>query len=330
MKLKESLDHLTQRFVASALLVGILSSCEGVQSVLGPSGPAAEQIAELWWLMFGVATAVVVIVTVLLLLAIFWPRQSTPWGGTPFIVVGGIVLPAVILVGLLIYTFSTMSALAAPSRDALTIEVIGHRWWWEVRYPEEGVTTANELHVPAGQPVRLEVTAADVIHSFWVPELNGKMDLIPGQTNTFWIEAYEPGVYRGQCAEYCGTQHAKMAFLVVSEPQAAFDAWLEQQQQPAPEPTSALVREGQQIFLGSACVSCHTIEGTNASGNAGPDLTHLANRLTLGAGTISNSRANLAGWIVNSQAIKPGNKMPPMNLNPEDLQALLAYLESLE
>jgi cytochrome c oxidase subunit 2 len=312
-----------------------LAGCQDVQvqSTLKPAGPPAERIAELWWIMLIIAVTVFVIVLILLLIAIFKRRQaaetSAP-GGVTFIILGGIAIPAVILIGLLVYTLGVVAALEPPSEDALTVEVIGHQWWWEVRYPGREFVTANQIHVPAGERVRLELTSADVIHSFWVPQLNGKIDLIPGQWNTFWIEATEPGIYRGQCAEYCGTQHAKMALLVVADPPEVFDAWLDDQQREAAVLTDPLLIRGQQVFLGSVCVYCHTVRGTNASGKIGPDLTHLASRYTLGAGIIANNRGNLGGWIINSQAIKPGNRMPPMYLDSEELQALLSYLESLE
>jgi cytochrome c oxidase subunit 2 len=229
------------------------------------------------------------------------------------------------------FTLRTMAALAATdTSDEVIVEIVGHQWWWEVNYPLQGVTTANEIHIPVGYPIELKVTSADVIHSFWVPELHGKIDLIPGQTNSFWLQADEPGVYYGECAEFCGLQHAKMALVVVAQPEEAFVTWLEQQQQPATQVMDSTLVEGQQIFLGSACSQCHTINGTTATGDLGPDLTHLASRLTLAAGTLKNNQGNLAGWIINPQHLKPGNKMPPTNLTGPELQALLAYLESLE
>jgi cytochrome c oxidase subunit 2 len=203
-------------------------------------------------------------------------------------------------------------------------------WWWEVRYPDHEVTTANEIYIPAGQPVNFRLTTNDVIHSFWVPELNGKIDMIPGKTNTLWLQAAEPGIYRGLCTEFCGLQHAKMQYLVIAVPPNAFAQWVEQQRQPAPAPTDETTRLGQQIFLGSACVYCHAIRGTNASGQLGPDLTHIASRRTLGAGILPNNRGTLGGWTINSQHIKPGNRMPPMNLSGAELQALLDYLATLQ
>jgi cytochrome c oxidase subunit II len=211
----------------------------------------------------------------------------------------------------------------------VVIEVIGHQWWWEVRYPHEGIVTANEIHIPAGQPVTLRLTSDDVIHSFWVPELHGKLDLNPQQTNTLILQADQPGAYRGQCAEFCGIQHAKMALLVVAQEPAAYAEWVSAQQLVPPPPNTELTEFGQQVFLGSACVYCHTVRGTNATGVLGPDLTHLASRRTLAAATVPNTRGYLAGWIVDPHGLKPGNKMPPTDMSAEELQALLAYLESL-
>jgi cytochrome c oxidase subunit 2 len=320
---------------ASAALVaaGLLSGAEA--QVLRPAGPGAQAASTIWWVMLALAAGVCLLVFALLLLAVLRPisarRGGAPLGDGPFVILGGVVLPLLVLVPLLFWSLALTAGLVRPAEDAMTIEVIGHQWWWEVRYPDRGVTDANEIHIPAGRPVRLLLTSEDVIHSFWAPGLQGKMDLIPGRVNRLWIEADEPGIHAAKCAEFCGAQHANMRLLVVSEPEDRFREWLAARQEAPPSvPSDPLVREGQQVFLGSACVYCHTIEGTNASGRVGPDLTHVAGRMTLGAGTLANNRGNLGGWIVNSQAHKPGNRMPPMYLKSEDLQALLAYLESLE
>jgi cytochrome c oxidase subunit 2 len=199
-----------------------------------------------------------------------------------------------------------------------------------VRYPASGFVTANEIHIPVGQPVRFELASEDVVHNLWVPELLGKFDLIPGKTNVTWIQADQPGEYMGLCAEYCGIQHARMRFVVIAVPPEQFAAWLDGQRQPAAAPTDSPQLRGQQVFLAADCGTCHTIAGTNIAERVGPDLTHLASRRTLGAGSLANNRGNLAGWLLNPQSIKPGNKMPPTALSGEDLQALLAYLESLK
>ena len=331
------------RNVGLAVGVGALAgTCAArTQSALNPQGPISRYIDTWWWVLFSVASFVVVLVTVLLLVALFRKRRDASAepqlnsgrerGLLWFVGLLGAAFPIAVLgtlMGFNIYTENVITARAqAPTR---VIEVIGHRWWWEVIYPQEGITTANELHIPAGESVQIKVTTKDVIHSFWVPQLNGKIDTIPGQTNTISIEADQPGAFRGQCAEYCGLQHAKMAFWVVADAPQDYQAWVSQQQLAAPVPKGGEALQGQQVFLGSACVYCHAIKGTNASSRLGPDLTHLASRRTIGAGALPNTEGNLAGWIVNPQTVKPGNKMPPMYLESHDLQALLAYLRTLE
>ncbi len=292
--------------------------------------------------MLWVGGAVWVLVVALLLIALFRQRGEEPLealsltaqqslGARAWIIGGGIVMPVVVLLGLIILTVGALRLMAATTpSDEVVIEVIGHQWWWEVRYLNQNVITANELHLPVGQPLEIKLTSVDVIHSFWVPELHGKFDLIPGRTNRFVLQADQPGEYRGQCAEFCGLQHAKMAILVVAQAPEDFMAWLDQQAQPAPQPTEPAALAGRQIFLESACRECHTIRGVSASNGAGPDLTHLAGRRTLAAGTRLNTPEHLAEWISAPQAVKPGNLMPETSLTPEELSSLLAYLESLK
>jgi cytochrome c oxidase subunit 2 len=212
----------------------------------------------------------------------------------------------------------------------LTIEVIGHQWWWEVRYPQLGITTANEIHIPAGPAIAVRLNTADVIHSFWVPQIAPKLDLINGMTNTLALDNVQPGQYRGQCAEFCGVQHALMGVLVVAEPEQAFDAWAQNQRQPAAAPSDNPAQAGQQVFLSQQCAYCHTVRGTAATGRLGPDLTHVASRQTLAALTLLNTAGNLGGWVVDPQGLKPGNQMPHTDLAAPQLQQLLAYLESLK
>lgn len=311
------------------------------QSALHPAGPAATEIARLWWMMLAAFTAVFVIVLALLLYAIYRGTPTSPattgretgtappWGRTGFIVAGGVILPILVLTPLFVYSLTAAGRLRTPA-NAVTIRVIGHMWWWEVRYPEQGIVTANEIHIPAGQPVRLELTSADVIHSFWVPRLNGKRDLIPGIENVFWIQADAPGRYRGQCGEYCGTQHANMAFEVIALPAEEYAAWLATRATPRTEPAAAEAQRGRQLFLTSGCVQCHAIQGTRAKANTGPDLTHIGSRQKIGAALLPNTRENLARWIADPQAIKPGIKMPRTELNVDDLQSLVTYLEGLK
>lgn len=327
------------------LFAVLLGGCavEPVQSMLHPAGPAAAAIARLWWIMFSGFTAVFVLVMILLLRAVWKQpaRLSTtavgdgrdagsnpPWGRNGLIVGGGVILPILVLTPLYIFSLQTSAALQSPV-EALTVRVVGHMWWWEVRYPHQGIVTANEIHIPAGKPVRLELASFDVIHSFWIPRLNGKRDMIPGMENVFWIEADKPGIYRGQCGEYCGTQHANMAFEVIALPQDEFDAWVaarEARQRPA----STTERRGFKIFMTAGCVQCHAVRGVQPAGNVGPDLSHLGSRRMLGAALLPNTRDNLTAWIADPQAFKPGSKMPRTELGSDDLQALVTYLEGLK
>ncbi len=315
----------------------LLGGCQSAAapSALDPQGPAAARIAELWWILLAAGGAVFVIVMLLLAAALL--RRSdrdtlhAPAGGSRMILLGGVAMPVVVLSGVLALTVNTLLALSAPpASDDNVVEVIGHQFWWEVRYPGHNVLTANEIHIPVGTPVRVRLAAQDVIHSFWVPELHGKLDMIPGQTNTFWLQADRPGVFKGLCAEFCGIQHAKMTFLVIAQPQAEFAAWLAQQQQPAAVPGEPIAQRGLEVFLSAGCVECHTLRGTDATGNLGPDLTHIAGRRTLGAGIMANNPPNLGSWIAGPQHIKPGNLMPATPLAGDDLQALVTYLAALK
>jgi cytochrome c oxidase subunit II len=322
----------------------LFTSCTGIQSVLDTRGPQAARIAEVWWVVLGVSIFVFGAVVVLLAWALFRSGRGEPSDppnldlpperGKTALVMIGVVATIAILFGVLIHSISIDRAIATfPREDMRTIEVIGHQWWWEVRYldpiPDRIVETANEIHLPVGEPVKIKLTSRDVIHSFWVPNLHGKMDMVPGQTNYLWLQADEPGVFRGQCAEFCGLQHTFMGFIVVAQPAEEFAAWLEHQRQPAAPPATPIQARGQEVFLSTACTLCHSIRGTRALGQVAPDLTHVASRRTLAAATLPNSRGNLAAWIIDPQHIKPGNFMPPVPLAPEHLQPLLAYLESL-
>jgi len=239
------------------------------------------------------------------------------------------VVPSVILISVFVVSLRDVTVLDSRGDEAdLTVEVTSHDWWWEARYPN-GAVTANEIHIPAGEPVRFKLLTEDVIHSFWVPQLQAKVDHVSGRENSLWIEADEPGRFRGQCAEFCGLQHANMAFYIVAERPADFDRWLSSLEQPAEQETSS-VDEGKEVFLGSTCVGCHAVAGTEAEARVGPDLTHLAARESLFAATVANTRANLAKIIVEPQLVKPGVGMPPTELSAPELNALLDYLESLK
>jgi cytochrome c oxidase subunit 2 len=288
--------------------------------------------------MFWVSAAVVAVVTALIVMSVLPGRRRRPpeephrqrWTGR-LVVAGGVVIPVVILLVLWVLTLSDMSALSQPGpTGAIKVQVVGHQWWWEVRYPQQRIITANDVHIPVGQRVQVELTTDDVIHSFWVPQLTGKTDLISGRINRMWIQADRPGIYRGQCAEYCGYQHANMIFYVVADPPARFQQWAAREAQPAATPTDATALRGRDVFLSSACVGCHTIRGTEAEGRVGPDLTHVGSRVSLGAGALANNPTNLAIWISDSQAVKPRNLMPPVPLSTEELTALVAFLEGLK
>lgn len=328
---------------ALALLPVIaLAGCTGPQSALDPQGPQAGVLNGLFWLFLGVAAVVWVLVMIVLIIALLRrhcerpdPLQTDPRTEKRFgvIVTTLALLTGAIVIALSFFSFSAQAQLFGQPRSALTIKVIGHQWWWEVQYqdndPSRIVTTANEIHLPAGQPVTIELTSSDVIHSFWVPSLMGKMDAIPGRDNQIQFTVDKPGVYRGQCAEFCGLQHAHMAMLVFADSKADFEAWRDQQITAAAEPVGPR-KTGEQVFLSRPCVTCHTIRGTDAGGRTGPDLTHVASRTTLGAGTLPFSRGALAAWITDPQSSKPGVHMPTINLPPDDLQPLLDYLEGLK
>jgi cytochrome c oxidase subunit 2 len=237
--------------------------------------------------------------------------------------------PALLLIVLFIITVRAMLNVKDPPADELRVEVIGHQWWWEYRYPDGNVVTANELHLPADTPVRLEITAADVIHSFWVPQLGWKQDAIPNKTNVMHVMIDQSGTWDGACAEYCGAQHAWMRINLIVQPPADFNAWLQSQAQPAAAPADELAQQGQQVFLANTCLNCHAIGGTAANATVGPNLTHLASRATLGAGVIANTPDELTRWVVNAPAVKPGVLMPAFTLTAAELRALTHYLEGL-
>jgi len=312
-----------------------------MQSALSPAGPQAASIEHLWWLMFWVSTAVFVIVFGFVVAAIVRSarrRSPPPAPASEKIltrsVAAAVAATVVILVSLLVASIWTGRSIASlQAESAVSIAVTGHQWWWEVQYedavPSRRVLTANEIHIPINRPVVLKVTSRDVIHSFWVPNLHGKRDLIPGYTTAIWLQADRAGVFRGQCAEFCGLQHAHMAIDVTAEPQDAFDRWLESRRQPAGNPQTVSQSRGHDVFMTARCAGCHGIAGTEAHGQIAPDLTHVAARGTLGAGTLPTMREHFNRWIQNPQAIKPGNQMPPNPLAPADLEALVDYLETL-
>lgn len=312
----------------------------GGHAVHQPSGPHGVSIDRLGDLMYATSAVVFVLVVAALALAL-WRRREGEDLADPArerrmqgaVIIAAGVTTAVLVLFTLVNHATGRQLTARPPADALQIRLTGRQWFWDVEYRDSvanrWATTANEIHVPVGRPVVLELRSSDVIHSVWLPNLGVKRDLIPGEETSVWFRADSAGVYRGQCAEFCGHQHAKMALLVVAEPADSFRAWLERQRDTAATPTDSLALRGQEVFLSTSCVMCHAIQGTPAGSRIGPNLTHLAGRRTLAAGTLPNTRDNLARWIVDPQRIKPGARMPPTSLEPDDLQALLAYLESL-
>ena len=309
------------------------------QSVLDAAGIQAERIEALWWVMFWVTSAVTLIVFAVLAWAVMRARRQephTPAGDVTLhrYIAGGAMASVVILFGLLIVTTLTSRAIASQyDQQALQIEVTANQWWWNVEYqhpePEQRVRTANEIHIPVGRTIGIKLFANDVIHSFWVPALHGKMDAIPGHEGTLWLRADRPGIYRGQCAEYCGAQHAHMAFVVIAEPSDVFERWIQAQRTTAAQPENDLEQRGLYLVQRSACVMCHTIRGTAAGGRMGPDLTHIASRGTILAATAERTTENLHRLIRDPQQFKPGTRMPPLNFSDEDRAAIVAYLERL-
>ncbi|HWE34178.1 MAG TPA: cytochrome c oxidase subunit II [Solirubrobacteraceae bacterium] len=320
--------------VAAPLLAGC-----GKQSILSTHSPQAHNIALLWWWMLGAAAIVFFGAAGMLIVA--WLRRGAP--GLPLlgerenvnegmVLLFGIGIPVVALVALFaasdVYLVGQTSP-PSPSSTAMTIDVIGHQWWWEVHYPQTGAVTANEIHIPVDTRVNVVATSADVIHSFWVPALNRKIDMIPGRRNRLLLYSTRVGEYRGQCSQFCGLQHANMAMEVFVQTPSAFRAWLANSSAPARAPTPGEATAGEHVFMTSQCASCHTIAGTPAQATVGPNLTHVASRTTLASATIPNTPRELAAWISNPQAIKPGDRMPDLGMSRVQVAELVAYLDTL-
>lgn len=327
----------------AAVSLLLLSGC-GKQSTLSPRSPQTYAIRTLWWWMLGAAT--IVFIGAVAMLGLAFKRRAIE--GLPFfgkrepvaqgmVILFGIAIPIVVLLALFgganLYLVSK-TAPPNPRTTAMTIEVIGHQWWWEIHYVRPGsqptAVTANEIHIPIHTRVNLIAETSDVIHSFWVPQLARKIDMVPGRRNRILLYASRAGTYRGQCAEFCGLQHAHMSLLVVAQAPAAFRAWLSDIASTARRPSSGPALVGEHLFMANQCSSCHTISGTPAQGTVGPDLSHLATRSTLAAVTIPNRPAWLKRWILNPQAIKPGNRMPDLGLSPTQASEIATYLESLK
>jgi cytochrome c oxidase subunit 2 len=326
----------------------LLTACSGFQTALDPKGPKATAFYHLNWMLLVVVVVIYVVVIATLFYAlrrgstrpisidedsktdiVGRERGMTRWVAT------AAAATALILIGFVFVDVSTARSITSVGGlKPLRVDVVGHQWWWEVKYPDpdphNNVETANEIHVPVGRAVLIKMHSGDVIHSFWAPNLDGKKDLIPGHETITWFRADTAGVYRGQCAEFCGYQHAKMAFYVVAEPRAEFEQWLEGQRTEASAPADSLAQAGERVFLSAPCALCHSISGTGAGSNVGPDLTHLASRRSIAAGTLPNTAENLTAWILDPQAIKPGTKMPAVQLDSRSLKSLVAYLQGLK
>jgi cytochrome c oxidase subunit 2 len=328
---------VARRCLLALPLLALVAGCDRTQNALAPKSHQARDIASLFWWMMGGSWIGLALVVGLLVFA--WRRRDRRGIGSDTaglkpgeqtarrVVVGlGIVTPIIVVVVIFVigdlFVIRTTQAPAADS-TRLTVSVIGHMWWWEVRYPGTPAVTANELHIPVDTPVRLDVQTKDVIHSFWVPRLNRTIDTIPGRVNSIELYADAVGRYRGQCDEFCGLQHAHMAFYVDVDPPAVFRRWLANQSKPVATPPPKL-------FDTAGCADCHTLRGTTASSDVGPDLTHVGSRTTLAALTISNDAAHMAGWILHNQSIKPGNQMPDIQITPAQARALALYLEGLK
>ncbi|MET3997057.1 cytochrome c oxidase subunit 2 [Bradyrhizobium sp. S3.9.2] len=326
----------------SAMLAAPLAACGGNwQSALDVHGAPANSLKHLIIMIVAICSVVWMLVMVALIAALWHSRDDRPAGPArgnerriTIAVIGAVVATVLIISTFTIMSFVATRALAVAGEDHLTIRVRGLQWWWGLEYigpdPSNRFETANEIHIPVGRNVRLKLEGLDVIHSFWVPSLGGKQDLVPGRSNELTIRAEHAGVYRGQCAEFCGMQHAHMALLVIAEPQEDFDKWESAQRQAAIQPAEADIASGLQTFLAKPCAACHTVRGTAAAGKTGPDLTHVGSRRTIAAGLFETTRGSLAAWIADPQTIKPGNNMPMVPLTPDELRAVSAYLASLK
>ena len=309
-------------------------------SALDPAGPNSAVIANLFNVVLVIATVVFVVVEGLIVFSAFRFRRRAKDTSEPTQVHGNTkaeiawtILPAMIVVTLFVLALQGQQALdtkPAAAAEQMTVKVIGHQFWWEYQYPDLGITTATDLVIPAGKVVNLELSSVDVIHSFWVPQLNGKTDAFPNHVNFTWIQANTPGIYYGQCAELCGVGHANMRVVVVATTPEEFDQWVKDQQAGPVEPTDALTQQGQLVFSAGACIGCHMINGTAAVGKTGPNLTHVGSRTSIAGGIFNNTEGNMRRWLANPPAMKPGAIMPNLNLTKTEIDALTAYLQSLK
>jgi cytochrome c oxidase subunit 2 len=324
------------RFFCSFTCGLTLVACDGPQSALAPAGEAAERIAELFWWMTGFAAVIWIVVIMLTVYAVEVPPERHNWRRRNLLIIGGgAIVPTITIAVLAVFGLAPIPALLAPAPEgSLRITVSGEQWWWRVRYQPatgEPVVLANEIRLPVGEAVEFRLESPDVIHSFWIPSLGGKIDMIPGRITRIALTPTKTGVFRGACAEYCGTAHALMNFTVVVEEKAAFDRWLAHQRTPASIPNDPLAARGHELFFANGCGACHQIRGTPAKGVIGPDLTHIGSRLSIGAGMLPNNSATLLRWITRTEEVKPGVLMPSFGMLPDqDLKALAVYMETLK
>lgn len=305
-------------------------------SIFSPESPQAAAISHLFifsGIVCAVIFAVVAGIIIYSLVRFRWyegmvdPPQTS---GNKVVEVVWTVIPFLIVILLMVLSLRAMNESDPPPSGPPDLVIVGHQWWWEVRYANTDVVTANEIHIPTGRPLGIRLDTADVLHEFWVPQLTRKMTTVPLRGNHIWIQADKPGIYEGLCSEFCGTQHAWMRFEVVAQSPADYEAWLRHQEAPAPKPRGREAEEGWRVFSTMTCIECHAIRGTDASGRAGPDLTHFASRRYFGAGVALNTPANLRRWLVDPQQIKPGAKMPDFNLTRGQIRDLVAYFETLQ
>jgi cytochrome c oxidase subunit II len=320
-------------------IAAVVSGCSGDQSALDPHGAPAIHVEHLIIGVTAVCTVIWILVMVMLGVALLRGRRAVVESVTSekrltTTVTAAVAATVIVVAGLTIASFYTTRGIGVPESTALTITVRGQQWWWQVFYAGSGATpgfqTANEIHIPVGTDVHLRLESADVIHSFWVPTLAGKQDLVPGRSNSLLLRAEKPGVYRGQCSEFCGLQHSHMAVMVIVDAPADYERWAASQHGDAMMPADPDAAAGQAAFLAKACAACHTIRGTAANGTAGPDLTHIGGRQTIAAGLLETTRGSLAAWIADPQTLKPGNTMPIVPLTSAELQNISAYMESLK
>jgi len=336
------MKRATAAVAAGIAAVPAVAVAEPPMAYLHTFGPAGNPATSLGWGLGLISAVVTLVVGILLLVALLRRRVDakdavglavrSDSGGMSWIYTG-VTLTVIVLLGCAIWTMITLAAVAMPAKTALSLSVTGTQWWWAVRYqnddPSHVFSTANEIHIPIGEPIRVELNSYDVIHSFWIPQLAGKTDVIPGQTNVMWLQADKPGIYRGQCSEYCGAQHAHMAVYVIAESRAAFQAWSANQLRDAATPADEAARAGQEAFT-ARCGACHAVGGTGAGGILGPNLSHFMTRKTIAAGLLENTPGNLSAWISDSQALKPGSRMPSLALSGPELHSIVGFLQTLQ